>query len=214
MRDESTIRAESRWLVERVRVALDLPLSAVVGCGAEQIAQVLDAQEISALPPALDEFLRVTGIMSEGSLLSEWLGWTGVGWDTMLDAKDHARETAAFGEIKVTFGAGSGRLPLRPGRNGPLARDGGARLAGLGVDRTAAQRPSDRVPAVRLLARAGGRPRGSRPAEPLALDRQRVVRTAKARSVLNAEPIAMRSHFAAKPGLGPGVAPAAGDATT
>jgi hypothetical protein len=104
MRDEAYLRAEIRWLVERARIALELPPSAVVGCSDEQIAEILEAQAIPGMPPALDEFMRVAGVMEGGSLLRELQGWTGVGFRTMLDAKDNARKTAAFTRSSETFG--------------------------------------------------------------------------------------------------------------
>lgn len=106
MRDEDYLRAEIRWLVERARVALGLPTSAVVGCTDEQIAQILGAQGIASMPPPLDELMRVAGVEWPGkTLLGELLGWTGIGFNTMLDAKDHARETAAHTGSDETFGA-------------------------------------------------------------------------------------------------------------
>lgn len=105
MRDEAHCRAEVRWLVERARGALDVPSDAVLGCSDEQIAEILEAQAISRLPPALDEFLRVTGVMGGGTtLLRELLGWTGAGLETMLYAKDNARMTAEYTKSRETFG--------------------------------------------------------------------------------------------------------------
>lgn len=106
VRDEAYLRAEIRRLVERARVALELPPSALVGCTDAQIAEILEAQAIPAMPPALDEFMRVAGYMDRGTLLGEFLGWTGVGFHTMLHAKDTgARQTAAYTGSEETFGA-------------------------------------------------------------------------------------------------------------
>src|SRR3954447_8018402 len=110
MRDEAFVRCEIRWLVERARVALGLPASAAVGCTEEQIDQVLEAQQISALPPPLDELLRVAGIHARGNVLGELLPASGAGWDVMLFAKDHARKTAAISGSKETFDALKERL--------------------------------------------------------------------------------------------------------
>jgi hypothetical protein len=54
MRDEAFVRDEIQWLVERARIALGLPESALAGCTDEQIAQIIEAQEVSELPPPLD----------------------------------------------------------------------------------------------------------------------------------------------------------------
>src|SRR3954471_10544067 len=105
MRDEAFVRCEIRWLVERARVALGLPASAAVGCSEEQIAQVLEAQEISALPPPLDELLRVARTPARVNVLGQRLPASGGGWDVMLFAKDHARKTAAISGTKETFDA-------------------------------------------------------------------------------------------------------------
>jgi hypothetical protein len=104
MRDEAFVRAEIRWLVERARVAHALPASAVAGCTDEQITQMIEAQQIPALPPPLDELLRVAGIHADGTVLGELLPASGAGWDVMLYAKDHARQTATISGSKETFG--------------------------------------------------------------------------------------------------------------
>lgn len=104
MRDEDYLRAEIRWLIERARVALGLPTSAVVGCTEEQIARVLEAQELQALPPPLDELLRVAGVYDHGTVLAELQPGTGVGWKEMLYAKDNARKTAEYTRSQETFG--------------------------------------------------------------------------------------------------------------
>jgi hypothetical protein len=84
MRDEASVRDEIQWLVERARIALGLPESALAGCTAEQIAQILGAQEVSELPPPLDELLRVAGVHANGTVLGELLRGTSLGWDVML----------------------------------------------------------------------------------------------------------------------------------
>jgi hypothetical protein len=104
VRDEAFVRNELRWLIERARVALELPPDAVVGCSDEQIAQVLEAQQVSALPASLDELLRVSGVHDRGTVLGDLFRATGVGWETMLYAKDNARRTAAIGKGEETFG--------------------------------------------------------------------------------------------------------------
>jgi hypothetical protein len=104
MRDEAFLRAEIRWLIERARVALDLPPSAVAGCTDEQITEVLEAQQISGLSPPLDELLRVAGVADHGTVLGELFRATGVGWKTMLRAKDNARMTARISETGEEFG--------------------------------------------------------------------------------------------------------------
>jgi hypothetical protein len=104
-RDENFLRAEIQWLVERTRVALQLPGSAVVGCSDEQIAEILDAQAIRAMPPPLDELLRVGGVSAHGTVLRELLPSTGVGWDAMLAAKDAARRAATATGRDLAFGA-------------------------------------------------------------------------------------------------------------
>jgi hypothetical protein len=48
--------------VERARVGLDLPPSAVAGCTDEQIDEVVEAQQVRLLPAPLDELLRVAGV--------------------------------------------------------------------------------------------------------------------------------------------------------
>jgi hypothetical protein len=107
LRDEDYLRAEIRWLVERARVALDLSPSAVVGCTDEQIAEILEAQEITEMPAPLDELMRVAGVEAglggADTLISALLGWTGIGYQTMLDAKEHARQTAAYTGSEETF---------------------------------------------------------------------------------------------------------------
>src|SRR3954465_13451866 len=118
MRDEAFVRCEIRWLVERARVALGLPASAAVGCSEEQIAQVLEAQEISALPPPLDELLRVAGIHARVTALGELLPaarggvWpaSGAGGGVVRFAKDQGRKTAAISGTKETFDALKERL--------------------------------------------------------------------------------------------------------
>ncbi len=104
MRDEAFLRSEIRWLVERARVVLDLPESAVAGCTAEQIAQILAAQELSGLPPALDELLHAAGVHANGTLLGELFRGTSLGWEVMLHAKEHAVQTAEYSGSKETFG--------------------------------------------------------------------------------------------------------------
>jgi hypothetical protein len=104
MRDEAFVRSEVRWLVERARLALGLPVSALVGCTAEQIAQMMEAQELLELPPALDELLRRAGVHANGTVLGELFRGTALGWDVMLFAKGHARETAAISGSEETFG--------------------------------------------------------------------------------------------------------------
>jgi hypothetical protein len=103
-RDEAFLRSEIRRLVERARVAFGLPESAVVGCTDAQIAEILDAQQVAALPPALDELLRVAGVHARGTVLGELLPASGAGWDVMLGAKEHARQTASISGSKETFG--------------------------------------------------------------------------------------------------------------
>lgn len=114
-RDEDFLRAEIRWLVERARVGLQLPTSTVVGCSEEQIAEILDAQAIPAMPPPLDELLRVGGVAARGTVLGELLPSTGVGWDTMLTAKDAALRTATTTRNEVAFGADQVVLLADPG---------------------------------------------------------------------------------------------------
>lgn len=92
-------------MVERARVALGLPASARVGCTDEQIAQVLEAQRIPGLPPPLDELLRLAGGAGNGTLLGELFPGTGLGWKTMLYAKDNARTTARLSKTNEEFGA-------------------------------------------------------------------------------------------------------------
>jgi hypothetical protein len=48
--------------------------------------------------------MRVAGVMGEGTLLREFLGWTGIGFKTMLHAKENARRTAAYMGSEETFG--------------------------------------------------------------------------------------------------------------
>jgi len=104
MRDEAFVRDEIRWLVERARIALGLPESAVAGCTAEQIAQIIEAQEVSELPAPLDELLRVAGVHANGTVLGELLRGTSLGWDVMLYAKEHAAQTAEYSGSSETFG--------------------------------------------------------------------------------------------------------------
>ena len=104
MRDEAFIRSEIRWLVDRGRVALGLTESAVAGCTDEQIARILEVQGVSELPPPLDELVRHAGVYANGTVLGELVRGTGLGWDTMLFAKDHARETAAAAGSDEAFG--------------------------------------------------------------------------------------------------------------
>ena len=105
MRDDDYVRAEIRWLLERARAALGLPASAVVGCTEEQIAQILEVQGISEMPPPLDELMRVAGMEGPGTtLLGALLGYTCVGYDAMLHAKGNARKTAAYTGSDETFG--------------------------------------------------------------------------------------------------------------
>jgi hypothetical protein len=56
------------------------------------------------MPAPLDELMRVAGVMADGTLLGQILGWTGIGFDTMLAAKEHARQTAAHTGSDETFG--------------------------------------------------------------------------------------------------------------
>lgn len=104
MRDEAFVRAEIRWLVERARLALDLPASAVVGCTNVQIAQILEAQQVPGVPASLDELLRVAGAEDHGTVLGELFPGMGLGWKTMLHAKDNARRTARISETGEEFG--------------------------------------------------------------------------------------------------------------
>jgi hypothetical protein len=98
LRDEAFVRSEIRWLIDRAQLALRLPETAVVGCTDEQIARIVDAQQISSLPPPLDELLRYAGVQADSTVLGELVrgsgpGWAGLGWDVMVDAKEHARQT-------------------------------------------------------------------------------------------------------------------------
>ena len=106
MRDEDYVRAEIRWLLERARVALGLPASAVVGCTEEQIAQILEAQGIAEMPPPLDELMRVAGVEGPGHAPSSvrCSGTRVSGYDAMLHAKGNARATAAYTGSDETFG--------------------------------------------------------------------------------------------------------------
>jgi len=104
VRDEAIVRSEIRWLVERARAALDLPEGAVAGCTDEQIAQILAAQELSELPPPLDELLRVAGVHANGTVLGELFRGTSLGWEVMLRAKEHAAQTAEYSGSKERFG--------------------------------------------------------------------------------------------------------------
>ena len=105
MRDEAFLRTEIRWLVERARVALELPEDAAVGCTDAQIAEIAEAQQIAELPAPLDELLRVAGVHARGTVLGELLPASGAGWDVMLHAKEHARKTATISGSTETFGA-------------------------------------------------------------------------------------------------------------
>ena len=104
MRDEAFVRSEIRWLVERARVALGLPETAVVGCSDDQIAAILAAQELLELPAPLDELLRVAGAHANGTVLGELFRGTSLGWDVMLYAKEHAARTATYSGSEETFG--------------------------------------------------------------------------------------------------------------
>ena len=104
MRDEASVRSEIRRLVERARAVLELPESAVVGCTDEEIAQILAAQELSELPPPLDELLRVAGVHANGTVLGELFRGTSLGWEVMLHAKEHAAQTAEYSGSKERFG--------------------------------------------------------------------------------------------------------------
>ena len=117
MRDEAFLRSEIRWLVERARVALALPESAAVGCTDAQIAEILAAQQISALPAPLDELLRVAGVHARGTVLGELLPASGAGWDVMLYAKEHARKAAAISGSDETFGPDRVVFVSDPGGN-------------------------------------------------------------------------------------------------
>jgi hypothetical protein len=104
VRDEAFVRSEVRWLIERARTALDLPPEAVAGCTEEQIAEVFAAQQVAALPPSLDELIRLAGVQTRGTVLGELFPATGVGWETMLFAKRQAQKTASISGTKEEFG--------------------------------------------------------------------------------------------------------------
>jgi hypothetical protein len=115
VRDEAYVRLEVRWLIERACAALDLPAEAAVGCSDDQIAQVLQAQQLAELPPALDELLRRAGDQVRGAVLGELFPATQVGWDVMLFAKEHARATAAATRSNETFGSNQAVFLSDPG---------------------------------------------------------------------------------------------------
>ena len=67
---------------------------------------MLEAQQIRGQPPPLHELLRVAGVAGSGTVLGELFPGTGLGWQTMLRAKDNARTTARISETGEESGSG------------------------------------------------------------------------------------------------------------
>ena len=122
MRDESFLRGETRWLVERARVALGLDHDEVRGLADEQIDMILEAQGVEHVPPALDELMRLAGVYSTvdwfppreftkeemgatKTLLGELMPGTGLGMTEMLKAKEAAATTAGLTGLDLEFGS-------------------------------------------------------------------------------------------------------------